>query len=144
MLFHFSLRGRLMAMFASSLLLVSGLLVSSLLVTDAHAQRATGDGAVVISWPLAGNVLAGSSDTIYFKPGKINVIRWRVTIGASPQTMGVFDSGIQYLNSHPWELVIDGIPQNGKPVTLRFWQKGKGPWTYSDTCLLYTSDAADE
>lgn len=103
---------------------------------------AQSDKHIVITQPLAGAVIESGS-TIFFTPGDQEVYQWRVTIGASPEFSGLFDSGIRLFNAEPWEVSIDGMPNNGKPVTLRFWQRPTegGSWIFTDT--VFNTRAGD-
>jgi len=114
---------------------VAALLVGFLLflsVTTVGAQSVSIEGGVNISYPPTGSVL-GNNDIIYFNPGEINIHEWRITIGSSPDTSGLFDSGVYKFSEAEWELAIDGLPNDGKPVTMRFWQRDNGgAWISSD------------
>jgi len=115
----------------------------------AGAQSVSVAGGVNISYPLPGDVVQNGS-TVYFAPGDISIYEWRITVGDSPDAVGLFDSGVKNFEKSPWEWVIDGIPNNGVPVTLRFWQRQKGgSWISTD--VVYntsigesTSEAADQ
>ena len=104
-----------------------------LLGTPVHAQSVATEGGIVITYPYAGDVLAGSSDTIFFSPRGLNIHQWRVTVGTSPETSGIYDSDVRNFHSEPWELVITGLPVDGRPLTVRFWQRIKdGEWFFTE------------
>ncbi len=112
------------------MVLLAGL-IAVLPGTSASAQS---EEYIVITHPLAGAVI-GSGDTIYFSPGEQRVYEWQVTIGASPEVTGLYDSGVRRFDEDGWELVVDSLSNNGKPVTLRFWQRASdnGTWVSTDT-----------
>ena len=112
----------------------------ALFVRPVSAQSVLIDGGVNISHPPAGSVLK-NNDIIYFNPGEINIHEWRITIGASPDNSGFFDSGVNKFSEVPWEIAIDGLPNDGKPVTLRFLQRDEGgTWLSSEIVYNTGSD----
>ena len=101
-------------------------------VTPVGAQSVVVDGEVDITHPPSGSVLK-NEDIIYFNPGEINIHEWRITIGSSPDVSGLYDSGVYKFSEVGWEIAINGLPNDGKPVTLRFWQRDNGgAWISSD------------
>lgn len=109
-------------------------------VTPADAQSVVVDGGVDITHPPSGSVLK-NEDVIYFNPGAINIHEWRITIGSSPDVSGLYDSGVYKFSEVGWEIAINGLPNDGKPVTLRFWQRGNGgAWISSD--FVYNTESA--
>lgn len=107
----------------------------------ASAQSVSVAGGVNISYPLPGDVVQNGS-TIYFAPGDIRIYEWRITVGASADAVGLFDSGVKNFERSPWEWAIDGIPNNGEPVTLRFWQRQQGGSWISTDVVYNTSTGA--
>jgi len=98
-------------------------------------------GGAQISYPLSGDVLGADDNTIYFTPNDERYIEWRITIGYSPQHTGLFDSGNVLFADESWELPIGTMPVDGRPVTLRFWQRtADSPWLYYD--MQYTNASA--
>ncbi len=89
---------------------------------------------IVITYPLAGAVI-DSGTKVFFDPGQEEIYQWRVTIGASPEFYGIYDSGIRLFSEEPWELTVSAVPNDGKPLTLRFWQRAanNSVWKSSDT-----------
>ncbi len=86
-----------------------------------------------ITWPPEGYTIANNS-VIYFSEGDTPFDEWRMTIGSNSNAQGLFDSGIKYTNLNPREQILDSIPANGQPVTLRFWQRNTGgQWATFDT-----------
>lgn len=78
--------------------------------------------------------MSAGANTIYFSPGSIEFDEWRITLGTSPEVTGLFDSGIRVLHRDPWEISLGAIPTDGKPVTMRFWQRNNGAaWITFDT-----------
>ncbi len=103
-------------------------------VTVAHSQNLMVEGAADITHPPAGDVLTADANTIYFSPGSIDIYEWRITLGTSPNATGLFDSGVRVLDRNPWEISLGAIPTDGKPVTMRFWQRKKrAAWITFDT-----------
>ena len=108
-------------------------------VTPVAAQSVSIEGGVDITYPPAGSVL-NNNDVIYFSPGEINIHEWRITIGSTSDATGLFDSGVYKFAEVGWEIPVNGLPNDGKPVTLRFWQRDKGgAWISSD--LVYNTQS---
>lgn len=98
-------------------------------VASVNAQS---DAYMHISYPPPGDVIESGS-TIYFGPGSEPVHQWRVVIGTSPNKDDIYDSGVRLFAEEPWELVIKGALNTGKPVNLRFWQRSRDSgWVYTD------------
>ena len=135
---YFLVRGISIVLFRpiAVLLLSFGLFLS---VTPVSAQSVQVDGGVVISYPPTGSVLK-NNDVIYFSPGEIDIHEWRITIDSSTDATALFDSGVYVFAESEWELPINGLPNDGNPVTLRFWQRDDGgAWISSD--FVYKTDS---
>ena len=99
-----------------------------LLAPSVNAQS-SGDLAS-ITHPLEGDTLIGDTATIYFSPGEADIHEWRITMGLTPESGGLIDSGVRNFHSEPWEFTSSGLPANGQSVTMRFWQRGvDSDWT---------------
>lgn len=113
---------------------VMALLLWLVFLLPVQTASAQSDELIVITHPLAGAVIEAGS-TIYFSPSSQPVYQWRITIGASPSISGLYDSGIRFFDDEPWEHIIDGLLNDGKPVTVRFWQRESdgAAWVFTDT-----------
>ncbi len=110
------------------------LCLSLALGTHAYAQSVAVEGAAIITHPMPGDVLSGSTTSFYFSPGELDFDEWRITVGVSPDVTGIFDSNVRTLIVDPWEITFGAAPTDGKPVTMRWWQRRKGAnWITFDT-----------
>ena len=88
---------------------------------------------IVITHPPAGAAI-GNDTTVYFVQGEADLYEWQVTIGTTPEVTGLFNSGPRVFREVPWELSLNGLPSDGRSLTLRFWQRLQGgEWAYTDT-----------
>jgi hypothetical protein len=109
--------------------------------TDGTYTASSGAGGVqpIITSPVDGSTLSGSSQLFNWTYGEVDDSNWTIYLGSSVGAYNYYYSGVLAAGTRSHTVI--GIPTNGSTVYFRLWRKVSGVWNYTDGTYTASSGA---
>jgi len=103
---------------------------SVLLFVASMVTSTTSVAAPSLSTPSANTTLSGTSQTLQWSAGGVDVDKWWLYVGTSGGASDIANSGDLGTNT---QYQISGVPVDGRAIHVRLWYFSSAAWRYIDS-----------